>query len=120
MTGRPAAFSALALASTASVADSEMADTRAETLVGTLVGMGSIVAPGGRGPAAIYFPRRSAQGSVQPRRFDAGGYSTYTAWTGSRAVVRGSVPEYPLYKPRNAVVLEGGAAPWHCCKEQRA
>jgi len=34
MTGLPAAFSALALASTASVADSEMADTRAETLVG--------------------------------------------------------------------------------------
>src|SRR6185437_217552 len=34
MTGLPAAFSALALASTASVADSEIADTRAETLVG--------------------------------------------------------------------------------------
>jgi hypothetical protein len=34
MTGLPAAFSALALASTASVADSEMADTRAETLLG--------------------------------------------------------------------------------------
>src|SRR5438270_438817 len=33
MTGRPAALSALALASTASVADSEIADTRAETLV---------------------------------------------------------------------------------------
>src|SRR5579863_6743929 len=50
MTGRPAAFSALALASTASVADSEMADTRAETLVG----MGSILASGGRCLAAIY------------------------------------------------------------------
>src|SRR5579872_6535864 len=50
MTGRPAAFSALALASTASVADSEMADTRAETLVD----MGSILAPGGRCLAAIY------------------------------------------------------------------
>src|SRR5215831_14765277 len=36
MTGRPAAFSALAFASTASVADSEMADTRADIL---LVGM---------------------------------------------------------------------------------
>src|SRR5579863_493797 len=34
MTGRPAAFSALALASTASVADSVMAEIRAETLVG--------------------------------------------------------------------------------------
>src|ERR1700685_762924 len=33
MTGRPAALSALAFASTASVADSEMADTRAEILV---------------------------------------------------------------------------------------
>src|ERR1700742_1325823 len=33
MTGRPAAFSALAFASTASVADSEMADTRADILV---------------------------------------------------------------------------------------
>src|ERR1700728_4342218 len=33
MTGRPAALSALAFASTASVADSEMADTRADTLV---------------------------------------------------------------------------------------
>src|SRR5690348_7337773 len=42
MTGLPAAFSALALASTASVADSEMADTRAETLVG----MGSMLAGG--------------------------------------------------------------------------
>src|SRR5579859_5906994 len=50
MTGRPAAFSALALASTASVADSEMAATRAETLVG----MRSIVAPGGGCPAAIF------------------------------------------------------------------
>src|SRR5580692_9590545 len=58
MTGRPAAFSALALASTASVADSEMAATRAETLVG----MGSIVAPGGRCLAAIY-----SAGSAGPR-----------------------------------------------------
>src|ERR1700678_2493604 len=33
MTGRPAAFSALAFASTARVADSEMADTRADILV---------------------------------------------------------------------------------------
>src|SRR5579862_1186925 len=33
MTGRPAALSALAFASTASVADSEMADTRADILV---------------------------------------------------------------------------------------
>src|ERR1039458_10721590 len=33
MTGLPAALSALALASTASVADSEIAETRAETLV---------------------------------------------------------------------------------------
>src|SRR6201996_1485000 len=33
MTGRPAAFSALALLSTARVADSEMADTRADILV---------------------------------------------------------------------------------------
>src|SRR5579875_1022562 len=33
MTGRPAALSALALASTARVADSEMADTRADILV---------------------------------------------------------------------------------------
>src|ERR1700761_8192973 len=32
MTGRPAAFSALAFASTARVADSEMADTRADIL----------------------------------------------------------------------------------------
>src|SRR5271163_3890277 len=56
MTGRPAAFSALALASTASVADSEIADTRAETLVG----MGSILAPGGQCPAAIYSGRRTA------------------------------------------------------------
>src|SRR5271169_1653543 len=59
MTGRPAAFSALALASTASVADSEIAATRAETLVG----MGSIVAPGGRCPAAIY----SAGSAAAPR-----------------------------------------------------
>jgi hypothetical protein len=41
MTGLPAAFSALALASTASVADSEIAEMRAETLVG----MGSILPP---------------------------------------------------------------------------
>src|SRR5690242_21292214 len=33
MTGRPAAFSALAFASTARVADSDMADTRADILV---------------------------------------------------------------------------------------
>src|SRR5580700_10562332 len=59
MTGRPAAFSALALASTASVADSEMAATRAETLVGR----GSIVAPGGRRLAAIY----SAGSAAAPR-----------------------------------------------------
>src|SRR5271170_1602659 len=50
MTGRPAAFSALVLASTASVANSEIADTRAETIVG----MGSILAPGGGCPAGIY------------------------------------------------------------------
>src|SRR6266487_3501517 len=46
MTGLPAAFSALALASTASVADSEIADTRAETLVG----MGSMLAGGATRP----------------------------------------------------------------------
>src|SRR5579871_5220388 len=85
MTGRPAAFSALALASTASVADSEMADTRAETLVD----MGSILAPGGRCPAAIY-----SAGAGVAARFDAGAGWTYTAWTGSRAVVCGSMPEW--------------------------
>src|SRR6266404_4099875 len=92
MTGRPAAFSALALASTASVADSEIAATRAETLVG----MASIVAPGGGRPAAIYWagpPPRVAS------RFDAGAYWTYTAWTGSRAVVCGSVPGCHLCWP---------------------
>src|SRR5579859_7419577 len=109
MTGRPAAFSALALASTASVADSEIAATRAETLVG----MGSIVAPGGRCPAALWHPvgrlprrivapggqvapphcgtrwpvpRRDIRpGRPPPRaapRFDAGAHWTYTAWTG--------------------------------------
>src|SRR5450830_1078254 len=40
MTGRPAAFSALALASTASVADSAMAPRRAETRAETGVGVG--------------------------------------------------------------------------------
>src|SRR6516225_8889268 len=50
MTGLPAALSALALASTASVADSEIAETRAETLVG----MGSIVPPARRARRVIY------------------------------------------------------------------
>src|SRR6266849_7838181 len=58
MTGLPAAFSALALASTASVADSEIAETRAETLVG----MGSMLA-GGRPP----IPPR-ARGGCPPSR----------------------------------------------------
>src|SRR5271154_6923863 len=66
MTGRPAAFSALALASTASVADSEIADTRAETLVG----MGSILAPGGQCPAAIYSGGRTAGSARTPTRAD--------------------------------------------------
>jgi len=102
----------LALASTASVADSEMADTRAETLVG----MGSIVPcwPRGgepirpQGPRrAVGFPRTSFSsfwGDPSPQtplgrthpprppwdpvRFDSEGERTYTAWTGSRAVVR--------------------------------
>src|SRR5271165_887296 len=50
MTGRPAALSALALASTASVADSEIADTRAETLLG----MGSIVPSADRAERAVF------------------------------------------------------------------
>ena len=74
MTGRPAAFSALALASTASVADSEIAATRAETLVG----MGSIVAPGGPVPRRDILRPCSATAGVASR-FDAGAYWTYTA-----------------------------------------
>src|SRR5580698_5947197 len=50
MTGLPAALSALALASTASVAASEMAELRAETLVD----MSSIVPPATGAGHAIY------------------------------------------------------------------
>src|SRR5512146_2163936 len=52
MTGLPAAFSALALASTASVADSEIAEMRAETLVG----MCFILPPAARAGRIIYHP----------------------------------------------------------------
>ena len=57
MTGRPAAFSALALASTASVADSEIAEMRAETLVG----MGLSLFRRGDTPAGLIRP-----GTLQP------------------------------------------------------
>jgi len=73
ITWAPAACRALALASTARVADSEIAATRAETLVG----MGSIVAPGARCPAAIYWTGRAAARVAS--QFDAGAYWTYTA-----------------------------------------
>jgi hypothetical protein len=67
MTGLPAAFSALALASTASVADSEMADTRAETLVG----MRSILPSAPRALRIIY--------CLALGRFDGRAVRTYTA-----------------------------------------
>src|ERR1700721_2417568 len=51
MTGGPAAFSALAFASTARVADSDMADTRADILV---VGMPPIVPSPGRRPPTCF------------------------------------------------------------------
>src|SRR5580692_801538 len=54
MTGLPAAFSALALASTASVADSEIADMRAETLVD----IGSIL-PEAPGAGRVIFTGRA-------------------------------------------------------------
>jgi hypothetical protein len=93
MTGRPAAFSALALASTASVADSEIADTRAETLVG----MGSILAPAGQCPAAIYSGGRTAVSLLagQP------GYRP-----GLTAV------------PRGLAVRRGGVLDVHCLNRQ--
>jgi hypothetical protein len=50
MTGRPAAFRALALASTARVADSVMAEMRAETLVG----MDFIVPPAGAARRVVF------------------------------------------------------------------
>src|SRR5215831_14233509 len=73
MTGLPAAFSALALASTASVADSEIADTRAETLLG----MRTMLAGGrpphtppltGGLPAPPYPPGPRARGGCPPPR----------------------------------------------------
>src|SRR4051794_33175820 len=88
MTGLLAAFSALALASTASVADSEIAEMRAETLVG----MRTMLA-GGRPPIPP-----ATGGTIRPprppgdRRFDGGTVQTYTAWTGSPAAGRGSMP----------------------------
>src|ERR1700732_2246993 len=98
MTGRPAAFSALALASTASVADSEIAATRAETLVG----MGSIVAPGGLCPAALWHPV-------------AGGPAAL--WH----PVAGTPPRYsagPAAAPRGLAVRRGGPLDGHCLDRQ--
>src|SRR5689334_13331643 len=72
MTGRPAALAALALASTAIVADSVMAEIRAETRRAEVGDMPpwSHQRPGRRG-----HPGR-------PGRFDAGGAGTYTAESG--------------------------------------
>src|SRR6185503_11916576 len=79
MTGLPAAFSALALASTASVADSEMADTRAETLVG----MRSIL------PSALSAPRLNYHPGLAVRRKDGSDVHCMNRQPGCRC---GSVP----------------------------
>src|SRR5215472_12548732 len=81
MTGRPAAFSALAFASTARVADSEMADTRADILV---VGIGLWCHPGTAVVALISVVAAAA--GRQPS-------------AGSRAAWRGRLESAPRWSP---------------------
>src|ERR1035441_3724488 len=77
MTGLPAALSALALASTASVADSEIAETRAETLVDmcSILSLGDDP-PTGPGPADTW----QGTGSGAP------GKPALTWWSGQAAI----------------------------------
>src|SRR5271157_4502730 len=118
MTGLPAAFSALALASTASVADSEIAEMRAETLVamGFMLAGGATppdpppasppgdpsprtplgrdaIPPDPSGPLrGIHPPAPWLSGTPGTRRFDGRAVRTYTAWTNSGAVVAAACP----------------------------
>src|SRR5690348_11807728 len=97
MTGRPAAFSALAFASTARVADSEMADTRADILV---VGMHPIVSlPGGRSPTGLALRRFRPSGSTERVR------STYTLVIAIRRAVA------QLVESRSPKPAVGGSSP---------
>ena|SRR6516225_1154654 len=101
MTGLPAALSALALASTASVADSEIAETRAETLVG----MGSIVPPARSAGRVIY--------AVLVRR----GRRTDVHCMNRQSRCRcGSMPVY-MRRSRKQCVLEGSGAEERRCQE---
>ena len=88
MTGLPAAFSALALASTASVADSEIAEMRAETLVA--MGLMLVPTPAER-PGRINC-RWVLVPAIAGGRFDSAAEQTYTAWTGSPAVAAAACP----------------------------
>src|SRR6202167_5098836 len=90
MTGLPAAFSALALASTASVADSEIAETRAETLLDMC-----FILPPADPTSCCIFPQ-PPRCPWRTWRFDGRAVQTYTAWTDIGPVAAAACPRVVL------------------------